>query len=867
MSVKIVKRDCKEWVKIAWRPLSDGKRNVFSTHTLLLFFFFFMKKLLAYSWIFLLSVAPLTQNALALESVNNTQSVSAGTSDTVGRVTLPSPAQPKYVPYTVYMVPLASVALSAPNTSDLTVTELVFQPRFASGTSVGPIKIDKIYLSKDGKNIASTTTLLSENTYSVKLKEAYTLSRGASVVFDVTLGQMDAQKNQQITVFLQSVWANIPVSWTPTTLGIFATTSYQISSLTLGKYSSGVTLTPGDMRVIAPIELTAQKYDVTVSRIVLTDTWDNNLKNTFAKPSLWDASTNKMIVEGKIAENAIVFDALNIKATRYNTSKYQVRANILGSGASSNFSFSMKHDNNLVAIEDSTGYRVPINGEDDYRSYVKVISSGSTKPPTTPTKPISTLTVSAVWQMSDQYVPQNALLVSQWKIQLSTTKDTYLKSITFYRSWTGKPETLSEVHLWYKREWDRNYIASSKSEYNPKNQKATVHFENDGKWYFLKAWYPYTFDVFATFSGESLGTHTLSVESLQTDLGENKLTSPVQLWHTSTTSYKITTPEISVDGGQFSLVKTDSIDKKQKIAKISIKNPSSQTLYLRAFTLNYSVSPESVTIDPSSINGDKSMFIGEYLLINGNPVGTLSQVVNGDPFGTLSQNLRWFSYTKTQYPIELPPWVVTEVYVGWVVNPKANIPQWTKLTLTIGKETNFYITELSTWYETGLKWYDKYRAVSVFDTVNPPPSTPVVSGEVSFTAKKWQNTAKKWQSATFFEWKILTKSDQTIRELVITPALFGARGIQDFQDGKLSVRINGAEIATINRLDSTIKIPVNIITSKNVPLILTITGTPKNEKQVRWAYQFAVKLAQVYSAWVVLKWDKKAVWYKTTIRK
>jgi hypothetical protein len=103
------------------------------------------------------------------------------------------------------MVPLASVALSAPNSSDLTVTELVFQPRFASGTSVGPIKIDKIYLSKDGKNIASTTTLLSENTYSVKLKEAYTLSRGASVVFDVTLGQMDAQKNQQITVFLQSV--------------------------------------------------------------------------------------------------------------------------------------------------------------------------------------------------------------------------------------------------------------------------------------------------------------------------------------------------------------------------------------------------------------------------------------------------------------------------------------------------------------------------------------------------------------------------------------------------------------------------------------------------------------------------------------
>ncbi len=142
-----------------------------------------------------------------------------------------------------------------------------------------------------------------------------------------------------------------------------------------------------------------------------------------------------------------------------------------------------------------------------------------------------------------------------------------------------------------------------------------------------------------------------------------------------------------------------------------------------------------------------------------------------------------------------------------------------------------------------------------------------MSGEVSFTAKKWKNTAKKWQSATFFEWKILTKSDQTIRELVITPALFGARGIQDFQDGKLSVRINGAEIATINRLDSTIKIPVNIITSKNVPLILTITGTPKNEKQVRWAYQFAVKLAQVYSAWVPLIWDKKATGYKTTIKK
>lgn len=108
-----------------------------------------------------------------------------------------------------------------------------------------------------------------------------------------------------------------------------------------------------------------------------------------------------MIAEGKVTENAIVFDTLNIKASRYDVRKYQVRANILGSGASSNFSFAMKHDNNLVATEDMTNYRAPINGEDDYRSYVKVISSGSTAPvqpgptpaptpvppPTTPTKP------------------------------------------------------------------------------------------------------------------------------------------------------------------------------------------------------------------------------------------------------------------------------------------------------------------------------------------------------------------------------------------------------------------------------------------------------------------------------------------------
>lgn len=142
-------------------------------------------------------------------------------------------------------------------------------------------------------------------------------------------------------------------------------------------------------------------------------------------------------------------------------------------------------------------------------------------------------------------------------------------------------------------------------------------------------------------------------------------------------------------------------------------------------------------------------------------------------------------------------------------------------------------------YPTG---YEKWKSHIDIDTItqssqsiDPPKkdTTLVVSGEVSFTAKKKTQTIKRGQSATFFEGKILTKSDQTIRELVITPALFGARGIQDFQDGKLSVRINGAEIGTISRLDTTIKLPVNIITSKNVPLILTITGTLKNEKQVR----------------------------------
>lgn len=214
----------------------------------------------------------MVQNALALESVNSTQSISTGVSDTVARVSLPTPVQPKYVPYTVYMVPLASVQLTAPNTSDTTVTELTFQSQFVSGASLGPSKIDKIYISKDGKNIASTTTKVTENTYSVKLKEAYTLSRGASVVFDLTLGEMNAKPNQQFNLSLQSVVANIPVSGTPTNIGTFATTTYDLSSLTIGKYSSGVTLTSGDMRVIAPIELTAEKRDITVSRIALTDT-------------------------------------------------------------------------------------------------------------------------------------------------------------------------------------------------------------------------------------------------------------------------------------------------------------------------------------------------------------------------------------------------------------------------------------------------------------------------------------------------------------------------------------------------------------------------------------------------------------------
>lgn len=214
----------------------------------------------------------MVQNALALESVNSTQSVATGVSNTSARVSLPTPAQAKYVPYTVYMVPLASVQLTAPNTSDTTVTELTFQSQFVSGASLGPSKIDNIYISKDGKNIASTTTKITENTYSVKLKEAYTLSRGANLVFDLTLGEMNAKPNQQFNLSLQSVVANIPVSGTPTNIGTFATTTYDLSSLTIGKYSSGVTLTSGDMRVIAPIELTAEKRDITVSRIALTDT-------------------------------------------------------------------------------------------------------------------------------------------------------------------------------------------------------------------------------------------------------------------------------------------------------------------------------------------------------------------------------------------------------------------------------------------------------------------------------------------------------------------------------------------------------------------------------------------------------------------
>lgn len=169
------------------------------------------------------------------------------------------------------------------------------------------------------------------------------------------------------------------------------------------------------MKPLAPIELTSSDYrSLVVSRMSFTDAGDNNLKDAFAKPTLWDTTTNTMIAEGKITENAIVFEDLRIEIPGYSTQNYQLRANILTPKMPATFSFSLNHDNNLIARESQTDLRVPLTGQKGYRFMIGLYNTGSTtltpvpapiEPKSTVSKPSTTTTTTTT---SDTYsLPKN----------------------------------------------------------------------------------------------------------------------------------------------------------------------------------------------------------------------------------------------------------------------------------------------------------------------------------------------------------------------------------------------------------------------------------------------------------------------------
>ncbi len=417
---------------------------------------------------------------------------------------------------------------------------------------------------------------------------------------------------------------------------------------------------------------------------------------------------------------------------------------------------------------------------------------------TTGSTSAGTVTVALDGTAVAQYVPKNASSVKVGTIKLSANAgDVTVQSLTVSRSGLGNASDIASTNG-VRAAQNGVVISSSADYYNSTSQKGTVYFSPALT---LKAGTSTMVDILVNLSGSENSQHQFTLDSVNTN--GTVTGTPITLGLLNTTSYVTTTTTASLSsvGGNVTPGKTA-----QLVAKVDITAGGRDTKVL-GFTLTRSGSTDFT-----------KRLQNVMVYRNGVVVGSVS--VTGE-------KLSVWGLTDT---LQAGNTQTYELKADVLVDANSSV-----LGYKFDSTTDVSATELSTGYSTQVSFGTSTQTIN-FNSV-----------EVTFekTSTGTVTIAPGSNNVKLFSAKLSSTVPLSVRGITIGTGVLAGTGITGFVNDQLSVKINGAEIATLTNISMASTKTVSFVVDAANPAIVTIEGSVKNNASVTGSYQFNVALSDV----------------------
>lgn len=397
-----------------------------------------------------------------------------------------------------------------------------------------------------------------------------------------------------------------------------------------------------------------------------------------------------------------------------------------------------------------------------------------------------------------QYVPKNASSVKVGTIKvMATSGDVTLRSLTVSRSGLGNAADISTTNG-IRAAVGGVVVSSSADYYNATSQKGTVYFSPS---LVVKAGSSTLVDILVNLSGAENSQHQFTLDTVNTN--STVTGAPITLGLLNTTSYVTaqTTASLSSVGGNVTPGKSG-----QLVAKIDVTAGGRDTKVV-GFTLTRSGSTDFT-----------KRLQNAMVYRNGVAVGAVS--ITGEKLSVsgLSDVLQ-AGNTQTY-----------EIKADVLVDANS-----ATLGYKFDSTTDVSALEVSTGYSTMVAFGTSSQTIN-FNSV-----------EVTFekTSTGTQTVAPGSNNVKLFQARLSSTVPLSVRGITIGTGVLNGTGITGFVNDQLSVKLNGAEIATLTNISSPQAKTVSFVVDAGNPAIVTIEGSVKNNASVTGSYQFNVSLTDV----------------------
>ena len=408
------------------------------------------------------------------------------------------------------------------------------------------------------------------------------------------------------------------------------------------------------------------------------------------------------------------------------------------------------------------------------------------------------LTVALDGTAMAQYVPKNASSVKVGAVKLTAgSSDVTVRSLVVSRSGLGNSTDISTTNG-IRAAMGGLVISSSADYYNSTSQKGTVYFSPA---LVVKAGMSTSVDVLVNLSGAENSQHQFALETVNANATVTG--TPITLGLLNTTSYvtATTTAILSASAGTVTPGKSN-----QSIVKVDVSAGARDTV-VRGFTLTRSGAT------------DFTKRLANAMVYR-----------NGVAVGTVTMTNEKLSVTGLADTLQAGNTQTYEIKADILVDANSSV-----LGFKFDSTTDVSANEVSTGYAT---------------QVTTSPSTGATIGftnvEVIFTKLSTANVtvAPGTNNIKLFNGKLTSAVPLTVRGITITSPNSGS-GINAFVNDQLSVKLNGAEIATLTSLSGAQLKVVSFVVDSTAPATITVEGSVKNATSVNGAFTFTVALTDV----------------------